>query len=169
MSRSSWTETWMEVSKTIAKRSKCDRAQVGAVIVDKNHRVIATGYNGPASGLFKYEGNCTNWCERAKNGQTTENTYDTCPSIHAEANALLYVDRSAIEGATIYITHPPCFSCAKLISNSGIKNVTCTQQTTDSHRNPEKIYEYLKQAGISVIPVFTETEPQSKQSKQPKP
>ena len=144
---SSWSEVWFQVAFAVAQRSKCDRAQVGAVIVDNKMRVIATGYNGPAAG-YKAESGCLNWCERAKGSTSLTGAYDGCPSIHAEANALLYVDRSKTEGATMFITHPPCFSCAKLISNSGIISVLAVERETDSHREPNKVYEYLKTCGI---------------------
>jgi len=143
----SWDATWLEVAQVIGKRSKCSRAQVGAVIVNSSKRVIATGYNGPAAD-YQVEGECANWCERAQTG-VLDTFYNTCPSIHAEANALLYVDRSAVEGGTIYITTAPCFSCAKLISNSGIARVVWAK-SNDAHRQPEQVIEYLRKCGILV-------------------
>lgn len=141
----SWQDTWLDVALVVAKRSKCSRAQVGAVIVDSKQRVIATGYNGPAA-TYETTGTCINWCERAKTG-VLDKTYDTCPSIHAEANALLYVDRSAVEGGTLYVTTAPCFACAKLISNSGIKHVVWLR-SNDAHRQPEEVINYFKQCKI---------------------
>ena len=52
--------------------------------------------------------------------------YDTCIAIHAEANAILYSSPQDRERATIYITGVPCFTCAKLIANSGISEVVAT-------------------------------------------
>lgn len=46
-----------------------------------------------------------------------------CPSLHAEANALSVCDRSQREGGTMYVTSMPCYDCAKLIANSGLKTV----------------------------------------------
>jgi dCMP deaminase len=148
--QASWSNIWFEVAAAIAKRSRCDRAQIGAVIVNSDNRVISTGYNGAAAG-YPTDGGCNNWCERAQGKTGLGSAYDGCPSIHAEANALLYVDRSAIHGATIYVTAPPCMNCAKLISNSGVKTVDCMIGDEDLHRNPQAVFDYLNKCGLEVI------------------
>jgi dCMP deaminase len=145
----SWDTTWMGVADIVAKRSRCSRAQIGAVIVDTNSRISATGYNGPSATL-KVEGECLNWCERAQGKTGLGSSYEGCPSIHAEANALLYVDRSRIEGGTIYVTGAPCMQCAKLISNSGLKRVVARVKDSDAHRNPEVVLDYLVNCDILV-------------------
>ena len=63
--RPSWDEVWMQVADTVALRSRCSRAQIGAVVVSKDQRVSSTGYNGPAAS-FPNEGECVNWCPRRK-------------------------------------------------------------------------------------------------------
>jgi dCMP deaminase len=96
---------------------------VGAVILDSNHRVVSTGYNGAPPGA---KGCLEGGCPR---GRLTEDqcaaysSYDNCISNHAEVNALLYADRSKVEGGTLYITDAPCFSCRKVIANSGLQHV----------------------------------------------
>jgi dCMP deaminase len=77
--------------------------------------------------------------------------YDTCPSIHAEANALLYVDRSRIEGGTIYITDVACLQCAKLVSNSGVAKVVMRVGSKAAHRKPDATIEYLKNCNVDVM------------------
>lgn len=149
LSRPSWDETWMDVACTVARRSVCSRAQVGAVVVSANQRISATGYNGPAANL-KVDGNCINWCPRAKGLTPLDNTYDSCPSIHAEANALLYVDRSKVEGGTIYVTGAPCMQCAKLISNSGLRRVVAIIRKIDVHRRPDTVFDYLRNCELEV-------------------
>jgi dCMP deaminase len=139
----------MSVADSIAKRSRCSRAQIGAVVISKDQRVSATRYNGPAATLA-VEGDCIEWCPRAQGVVPLTNTYDSCPSIHAEANALLYVDRSRVEGGTIYITDAACYQCAKLISNAGIRRVVMRIGTRASHRLPDEIVEYFLQCNIEV-------------------
>lgn len=148
----SWQDIWFEVAEAISGRSRCSRAQIGAVIVNEDQRIISTGYNGAAKG-FPTDGECLNWCERAKGSTGLTEAYTGCPSIHAEANALLYVDRSAIHNGTMYVTAPPCMNCAKLISNSGISQVICLISGKDSHRNPEEAISYLEKCGIAVTTV----------------
>jgi dCMP deaminase len=140
----------MQVADAISQRSRCSRAQIGAVVVSKDQRISSTGYNGPAS-LFPTEDECMSWCPRAQGLTTLDNTYDSCPSIHAEANALLYVDRSRVEGGTIYITDAACYQCAKLISNSGITRVVMRIGTRAAHRLPDATVEYFKKCNIDVV------------------
>jgi dCMP deaminase len=152
----SWQEVWIEIALTIAKKSRCSRAQMGAVIVSSNQRIAATGYNGPAA-TFPNDDECINWCPRAQGTAPLDNFYDACPAIHAEANALLYVDRSHVEGGTIYITSPPCMQCAKLISNSGIAHVVCIIGKEDEHRNPDTAIYYLRKCGLRVTVIDRQT------------
>ena len=149
MNRPSWDQVWMDVADTVAKRSRCSRAQIGAVVVSSNQRIASTGYNGPAATL-EVEGDCIDWCPRAQGIVPLDNLYDTCPSIHAEANALLYVDRSRIEGGTIYITDVACLQCAKLVSNSGVAKVVMRVGSKAAHRKPEATIDYLKNCNIDV-------------------
>ena len=147
--RPSWDQVWLHVADTVALRSKCSRAQIGAVVVSRDQRISSTGYNGPAAS-FPAEGTCTNWCARARGETPLDNVYDSCPSIHAEANALLYVDRSRVEGGTIYITDAACLQCAKLVSNSGVTRVVMRISSMAAHRNPGATIEYFKTCGIEV-------------------
>jgi len=147
--RPSWDQTWMVVADAVAKRSRCSRAQIGAAIVSPNQRIASTGYNGPAATL-DVDGDCINWCPRAQGVAPLDNMYDACPSIHAEANALLYVDRSKIEGGTIYITDVACMQCAKLVSNSGVSRVVMRVSSDAAHRKPEATIEYLKKCNLDV-------------------
>jgi dCMP deaminase len=45
--------------------------------------------------------------------------------LHAESNAIAKVSRStnSSDGAAMFITHAPCLECAKMIYQSGIKEV----------------------------------------------
>ena len=44
-----WNNYFLEIARTVSKRSNCLRAQVGAVIVGKDKKIKATGYNGVPS------------------------------------------------------------------------------------------------------------------------
>lgn len=133
----------------MSRRSACVRATVGAVVV-RDNRVVSTGYNGPASGYPADTSlGCRSWCTRSAAGLDKTAGYGyACPSIHAEANALLHASRQECEGATLYVTHAPCADCAKLISNSGVA-VVVMLQAPESHR-PDPI-PYLNQCGIVCI------------------
>ena len=47
MERKTFDDYYLDIAKSVAKRSSCLRRQYGAVIV-KNNRIISTGYNGAA-------------------------------------------------------------------------------------------------------------------------
>lgn len=140
----------MDVADVMSRRSRCVRAQIGAVIVSSNNRIASTGYNGPAA-TFPEQGPCSNFCPRAMGTAPLDNTYDTCPSIHAEENAIAYVDRSRIEGGTIFVTGASCMRCAKLISNSGITCVVMRINPGEGHRRPDEVIAYLEKCGLKVI------------------
>lgn len=147
--RPDWTQTWLDVAHTVARRSWCIRRQAGVAIVDKDNRIVATGYNGPPAGLDKPFAPCIAWCARATTGGQS-NSYDDCVSVHAEVNALIYADRSRIEGGTLYVTSVPCFSCAKAVANSGVARVVCRIGPEDALREPEKSLAFMQACGLDV-------------------
>lgn len=157
--RLGWHETWLSVALVIANRSACDRAQVGAVIVDPTNRIIATGYNGPPAG-FPHVGGCLSWCTRAQEASVTtsprvqrailDQSYSECPALHSEANALSVCDRRDRLGGTIYVTGHVCYGCAKLIANSGLHRVVVMTADAAEHRQPEASYKFLRDCGLDV-------------------
>ena len=111
-----WEEYFMELAKLTAKRSKDPVTQVGAVIINKNKRVIGLGYNGfidipDNDKLFP-------WTKNSNNYEEIKYSY----VIHAEVNAILN-STSSIKDSTLYVTLFPCRECAKLIIQSGIKKI----------------------------------------------
>lgn len=114
-----WDQYFLNIARETATRSNCVRRQHGSVIVRKR-RILSTGYNGPPSGHPHCDEGA---CPRAQSETPSGWGYDTCVAIHAEANAILYSSPADREGASIYITGVPCFTCAKLIANSGISEV----------------------------------------------
>jgi dCMP deaminase len=147
MTRSSWDTVWADVAWAVSRRSACIRAQVGAVLVHKN-RVVSTGYNGPASGYpANTDRGCTSWCPRSAGQPASTDGYGfSCPSIHAEANALLY-RHWGVQDMTLYVTHAPCADCAKLISNAGVTRVVMLRAPEAHRPDPTP---YLRSCGIQV-------------------
>lgn len=151
LQRPTWDETRIEQAKIMARRSLCTRAKVGAIITNADgSRVAGEGYNGPPSGYRHESKPCNVWCSR-HNSVSLSPDYTDCPSLHAEANALITSDRSLRQGGTIYITSHPCFGCAKLIANSGIwRVVVSSDDSAGAYRNPLASYQYLISAGLKV-------------------
>lgn len=126
--RPDWDTYFLDIARAVAARADCTRRLVGAVIVDQQHRIVATGYNGAPAGA---PGCLTaGACPRGQQGFDAVppgSSYDTGPSsciaVHAEANALLYADGHRTRGATLYVTSEPCDGCARLIAGAGITRV----------------------------------------------
>ena len=77
--------------------------------------------------------------------------YATCPSIHAEGNALLSGDRSARMGGTIYVTTEMCWECCKLVANSGLSQAVVRYDPESyERRGSEQGYRLLKSVNVSV-------------------
>lgn len=151
MTQHSTDDVWFAVAEAVALRSRCDRAQVGAVVLDKTGRVVSTGYNGPPAGFPAADTSCSAWCRRAQNDDLGKFYGLACPSVHAEANALLYADRTRVEGGSIYVSRSCCADCAKLIANSGIKNVYMRVTAEDEHRDPAAVADFLVLCGLRVV------------------
>ncbi|HHX65509.1 MAG TPA: dCMP deaminase family protein [Chloroflexi bacterium] len=127
--RPSWDEYFMEMATHVASRSTCLRRHVGAVIVRDKH-MLATGYNGPPRGLPHCD---VTGCLREQLGIPSGQRQEICRGLHAEQNAIIQaaLHGVSIEGATVYITHQPCITCAKMIINSGIVRVVCANSYPD--------------------------------------
>lgn len=113
MSRPDWPDYYLAIARAVARRASCPRLAVGAVLV-KDNAIIATGYNGAPSGFPE--------CEKV--GCEMENGH--CVRVlHAERNVLLHAARHAggVHGSTLYLTHEPCYDCAKHIIQAGVKRV----------------------------------------------
>jgi dCMP deaminase len=143
----------MNAAEGYAKLSYAKRLKVGAIIT-KDDRVISIGYNGTPAG---WDNDCEEVIRETftyvidKGGEEYEGAnvgLKTKPEvIHAESNAIGKLARSSEsgDGATMYITHAPCFDCAKLIHVAGIKKVFYRE----AYRSTEGI-EFLNKSNIEV-------------------
>lgn len=142
-----WTQYFMKIAELSATRSTCIRRKIGAVIVDSENRVISTGYNGIPSKLKHCE---ERGCLREKLKVPSAQRIEICRAMHAEQNAIIYARRDLIE-CSIYVTHMPCFTCAKMIISAGI----CKIYYRDSYPD-EFTGQFLKEAGITILQVSEE-------------
>ncbi len=136
----------MDITFQVAKRSTCERARVGAVIV-KDKRILTTGYNGSPAGLP----HCDEIGHLIVDGHCVR-------TLHAEQNAII---QGALHGVsvaegTIYVTHQPCVTCAKMIINAGIRRVVYAGVYPD-----ENAVAFLREAGVELVAyrVQTSTQP----------
>ena len=132
----SWDEYFMGIAMLAAMRSKDPNSQVGACIVDNDHKILSIGYNGMPTGCHD---DCMPW-DREGDPIDTKYLY-VC---HAELNAILNSGGRSLEGATVYTTLFPCNECAKAIIQSGIKRIVyaCDKYAgTDSVNASKKMFD----------------------------
>ena len=105
----------MSVAFLSAQRSKDPNTQVGACIVNEDNKIVGIGYNGMPNGCSD------DFLPWGKSDVWLESKYPyVC---HAEMNAILNRNSSSVKGCTLYVALFPCNDCAKLIIQSGIKEV----------------------------------------------
>ncbi len=143
--RPSWEEYFMEITELVAKRSTCLRREVGAIIVKDRH-ILSTGYNGPPKGVPHCDeiGGCLRQQMNIPSGQR----HEICRAVHAEQNAIIQAAKLGIniEGSDMYVTTHPCFICAKMIINAGIKRIFIKQGYPD-----ELSANILREADLEII------------------
>lgn len=123
--RPTWDEYFIEMAKLAATRSTCPRRQVGCVLV-KDHRVVATGYNGAVRGAPHCE---DEGCILVRNGDR-----ESCVrAVHAELNAIVQCAVNGVSsvGCTLVVTDFPCVHCAKAIVQAGVVKVIFLSEYPD--------------------------------------
>ena len=123
------------MAEAAAKQSYAKRLQVGAIAV-KDHRILSVGYNGTFPGA-------DNNCENLIDGKLVTKK----EVIHAEMNLIYKLARDGESGADadLFITHAPCFECAKAILSVEFKKVWFRNE----YKSDEGI-QLLKANGIDV-------------------
>jgi dCMP deaminase len=133
--RASWDEYFMNIALVVSSRSTCDRKFVGAVIV-RDKTILSTGYNGSIRGMP----HCTEVGHMMEDGHCVA-------TIHAESNAILQAAKNgvSIDGASIYVTASPCWSCFKQVANAGIRRIVYGEFYRDN-----RIFDVAKQLNVEL-------------------
>lgn len=161
--RISRDEMFSQIVQVVAQRSTCLRYQVGALIV-RDGRIVSMGYNGPVSGrpecikLPTFEELISSPEYAGRPAFQVINELNNDPrlcegpgctrSLHAETNAIAFAAKAgvSVDGCTLYCSLSPCINCAKVIVNSGIKEV----KFLEKYRNEDGI-RFLQKSGITVV------------------
>jgi len=148
MERPDKTMYFLRIALSVAERSTCLRRKFGAVIV-KNNTIVGTGYNGSARGVV----NCDEiGCIKNIMDLPQGRSYDYCPAVHAEENAIINSNRADRIGSTLYIAGLddkgiytmalPCQRCQRKIINSQIDEVVILKD--NGTPLTIKVEEYIK-------------------------
>lgn len=111
-----WGEYFMAVAILSALRSKDPSTQVGACIVNGDNKIVSIGYNGMPRGC---NDDLLPWGKGSSDPLKNKYMY-VC---HAEVNAILNKSCADVAGCTIYVALFPCNECAKIVIQSGIREV----------------------------------------------
>lgn len=144
--RPSWDEYFMKIVEMVGTRGNCDRYR-GGCIITRDKRIVVTGYNGAPVGaatcdevghemhtVINEDGNQSRHCIR---------------TTHAEQNAICEAARMGISlsGGTLYCQMFPCYTCAKMLINAGIKRIVCA----NDYHNGGRSKEIFKEAGVEYV------------------
>ena len=130
----------MGVALLAAKRSKDPNTQVGACIVDENHVILTTGYNGFPQGCSDDE---FPW---NREGEITKYPF----VVHAELNAILNASGKSLRGASLYVDLFPGNECAMAIIQSGISEIVYLSDKYAGTPGNEASKRMLAAAGVKL-------------------
>ena len=133
--RPSWDQYFKEIVQVTAKRSSCNRLNVGCILV-KDKRIIAQGYNGFLPGCPHKS------IVRDNHEQAT---------VHAEQNTIADCAKRTVScmDSTAFITHYPCLNCCKILLASGIKQI----KYINDYKNDSLVDVLCKQCNVPIIKI----------------
>lgn len=126
-----WDRRFLSLAREISSWSKDPSKQIGAVIINDEKRVLATGYNGFPKNIV----------DRKKRLENREEKYKYV--VHAEMNAIYNATYNGIslKDSTLYVWGlPVCSECAKGVIQVGIKRIVMPK----SNKYPESWLESFK-------------------------
>lgn len=110
--RPDWDTYFLTMAYLIAQRSIDESTLCGCVIVSKDRKILAQGYNGPIA--------------NSNDRLIPQTRPDKYPHfLHSEENALLNYSgpKSELTYSTIYVTGRPCSRCLRMILQSDIRRI----------------------------------------------
>ena len=161
--RKDWDTYFMDIAYMVSTRSRCHRRHVGAVLV-QGKKLLGTAYNGAPMGVDDCEeAGCmiSEEYELTIDEQGNEKMLkkQRCiRTIHAEQNLLLFTDRADREGSTVYVTDQPCWTCANMLANSGVKEIVFDRPYL---KDDAKVRQLMGQVGIKFRQIADYNPPES--------
>lgn len=151
MPRVSADEYFLQGAEWVATRGTCTRRQVGCILVNRRGHIIATGYNGPASGAP----HCIDAGHACLGAKALSGTnLEQCEAIHAEQNALLQC-KDVYDINTAYVTTSPCITCVKLLLATSCQRIVF--RTAYAHDQQSRdLWHKLRQHQTQPKPIWIE-------------
>lgn len=138
-----WDKFFLGLAQYMSTASKDQSTKVGAVICDRDNRVVSTGYNGFPKGI-------------ADNKEDYENREIKLQKVvHAEINAILFAQRSLKEHILYIWPFTCCSRCSVQVIQVGIKRVVSPVMSEAIKERWGKDVELsksmFKEAGVEVV------------------
>ena len=131
-----WEDYFMGIAKLSARRSKDPSTQVGACLVGEDNKILGIGYNGFPRGCSD---DSFSW------GRPEKYLY----VVHAEVNCILNVNNfGLVRGGTIYTTLFPCNECAKVIIQTGVREIVYLDEKYLGTETDEASKKMFDSAGV---------------------
>lgn len=113
-----WDIRFLDLAKLVSTWSKDPSTKIGAVITDRDNKIVSLGYNGFPKKLADDD--------RLNDRETKYKII-----IHGEMNAILSASRS-LDECTLY-TYPfmPCPRCASMVIQTGISRIVSYKNTNE--------------------------------------
>jgi len=151
--RPSWDEYFMSIAELVGSRGTCSRGRSGCVVA-KDKRILVTGYVGSPVGLAHCD-DVGHQMHLVTHEDTTV-TEHCIRTAHAEQNAIAQAAKIGVslEGATLYCHMTPCYTCAKILINAGIKKVVALKD----YQASKDTKEVFAQSGVKLQVLNPEVE-----------
>lgn len=139
--RPSWNDTFLNIAETMSLRATCPRLHVGAVLV-RDNGILTAAYNGAPAGFPQ--------CDEVGCLMVESHCRRT---LHAERNALIWMAKQGLSaiGATLYLTHYPCYDCTLMIVQMKLARVVYRED----YRSDQNTEDMLEKAGIPCVQSLT--------------
>ncbi len=140
-----WDRYFLDLAREISKKSKDPSTKVGAVITDKNNRLISTGYNGLPQGVIDSP-------ERLNDRDTK-----LLCIIHAEMNAILFSTEKLTDCTVYTFPFAPCSNCASALIQKGVKRAVFPKGDAATLERWKKSLtlgrELMSEAGVEMVEI----------------
>lgn len=136
---SKWDVRFTKLAREVSTWSLDPSTQTGAVIVDKDRRIVSVGYNGLPKGVEDTH-------ERLNNRELKYSII-----VHCEVNSLLFANKSCKDCTLFTFPFMSCSRCCSIVINAGITR--CVAPLNDNPRWKDSFLlsqQLFKEAGVEV-------------------
>ena len=151
--RPDWDEYFMKIVDVVSSRATCDRGRTACIAV-LNRQLLASGYVGAPTGIPDCD-EVGHELHTVKNPDGSESIH-CIRTVHAEQNVIAQAARIGVslEGSTLYCKLAPCYTCAKLLINAGIKRVVAA----NAYQQGNVAVKLLESAGVELCILSNEVQ-----------